>query len=182
MSSNSSSHRHAWDLIPWIVNGSAHAQERTAVETHLSQCDECRAELQFQRELCAAVRTEPAGELAAGNAEHELSLQRLRARLECDENAPVATGGLLAYRTLSAAQIAPTGATIRIVFEPRVTLGQLQALLERRGLTVVGGPSPAGVWTLAPSSTFGHAAMEAALSSLRADPVVRFSEPLDSAP
>ncbi|HTT05793.1 MAG TPA: zf-HC2 domain-containing protein [Steroidobacteraceae bacterium] len=226
MSPNSSTHRHTWDLIPWIVNGTAQSEERAAVQAHLAQCEECRAELQFQRGLRAAVRAQPADALAAGAAEEELGLRRLRARLECEPteappprhalsrathsrwavawaaaaaleavalgalgmalwsraHVPIAPAQLPAYRTLSATQSAPAAATIRIVLEPRATLAQLQALLERTGLTVVAGPSPAGVWSLAPSNASGHAATAAALRSLRTDPAVRFAEPLDSAP
>lgn len=235
MSLNASSHRQTWDLIPWIVNGTAQPQERASAETHLAQCDECRAELQFQRGLCAAIRAEPVSAPAAGAVDEELGLQRLRVRLQSGEqdtagvadateallarqtpagrahsgwavtwaaaaaleavalgtlgmalwsraHVPVAPAVLPAYRTLSAAQIAPASATIRIVLEPRTTLGELQALLERSGLTVVAGPSPAGVWSLAPSNASGHAATAAALRSLRAEPAVRFAEPLDGVP
>ncbi len=250
MSPDSSIHRQAWDLIPWIVNGTADAPDRAAIETHLSQCEQCREELQFQRTLRATMTAEPtvtASEVDAGD-----SWERLRVRLDrdalptCDESPvgaseSVGTSGSVdaaesrvalpgvnassrwprsgwtagwvaaaaleavalgalgmaiwsksrppepaawapAYRTLSDLQTVPAAATIRVVLDARTTLAQLQALLERSGLQIVSGPSPAGVWSLAPSSASGRSATEAALRSLRADPLVRFAEPLDTAP
>ena len=38
MIDTSSVHRQAWDLIPWIVNGSAPESEWRAVQPHLESC------------------------------------------------------------------------------------------------------------------------------------------------
>lgn len=234
MSPSSSIHRQAWDLIPWIVNGTADARDRAVVEAHLSQCEDCRKELQFQSTLRATMAAESAS-VTASVVDVGNGWERLRARLDCDSLptcdessvdaseqivgprrfhpptrsprsgwavgwvAAVALGALgmaiwsksrppepaawlPAYRTLSDTQTVPATATIRIVLEPRTTLAQLQALLERSGLQIVAGPSAAGVWSLAPSSASGHSAAEAALRSLRADPAVHFAEPLDTVP
>lgn len=239
MSPSSSIHRQAWDLIPWIVNGTADVRDRAAVEAHLSQCEHCRNELHFQSTLRASMAAEPAA-MASAAVEAEDGWQRLCARLDrdslpaCDENPvdtsqsmgsrpgrhaprrsprsgwavgwvaaavleavalgamgmamwsksrlPEPSAGVPAYRTLSDVQTVPANATIRVVLEPRTTLAQLQALLGRSGLTIVAGPSPAGVWSLAPSRASGHSATEAALRNLRADPAVHFAEPLDTAP
>jgi hypothetical protein len=54
---------------------------------------------------------------------------------------------------------------------------QLQVLLSGTGLTVVAGPSEAGVWALAPVSASGRDA-DGALARLRASPAVRFAEPV----
>ncbi len=48
-------HRRAWDLIPWVVNGSADAAERQRVEAHLATCTDCSDELARQSQLQAAI-------------------------------------------------------------------------------------------------------------------------------
>lgn len=44
--------RDAVELLPWLLNGSLEAAERSAVRAHLAACDACRGEL----ELTAAAR------------------------------------------------------------------------------------------------------------------------------
>ena len=55
MSNDTSMHRHTWDQIPWIVNGSVSETERQVVESHLESCADCREELEFQRRLVIAM-------------------------------------------------------------------------------------------------------------------------------
>jgi hypothetical protein len=73
---SSSVHRQAWDLIPWIVNDSAPESERQAVQAHLDSCADCRQELEFQRQLQAAMAQRSAPDIDARD-----SWQRLRNRL-----------------------------------------------------------------------------------------------------
>jgi len=53
MMNDSLVHRHTWDQIPWMVNGTLPEGERPAVETHLAGCADCRSELEFQRPSCS---------------------------------------------------------------------------------------------------------------------------------
>ena len=76
-SENSSAHRRAWDLIPWIVNGSAPDSERLAVQAHLDACADCRQELEFQRQLQAAMSLPGTSKIDPRD-----SWQRLRSRLD----------------------------------------------------------------------------------------------------
>ena len=48
-------HREAWELIPWVVNGTATEQERALVHAHLADCADCTSEFRFQSELRTAV-------------------------------------------------------------------------------------------------------------------------------
>jgi anti-sigma factor RsiW len=81
------------------------------------------------------------------------------------------------YRTLSAPEAAPLSAgQIRAVFSPDLNLGELQGLLTTSKLSVVGGPTEAGVYTLAIDDA--HASVENALARLRANASVRFAEPI----
>lgn len=84
-------------------------------------------------------------------------------------------GGLdAAYRTVSSAAPAAGVGSVRAVFSPTMTLGELQALLERSRLQIVNGPSPDGVYTLATVAA-GDDPRQAILA-LRAHPGVKFAE------
>jgi hypothetical protein len=84
------------------------------------------------------------------------------------------------YSTMTA--IAPSvndGPGFRVVFTPGMTLIELRDVLRAQRLVVVAGPSEAGVFTLrlAVGATDSGAAADA-LATLRADPRVRFAEPV----
>jgi hypothetical protein len=83
------------------------------------------------------------------------------------------------FRTLSTAQTEP--AALRVVFAPATTLGELQALLQANQLSVLAGPTDAGIFTLALRSADRKLSREEALARLRADPRVRFAEPVGTA-
>src|ERR1041384_6226948 len=51
-------HGECWNLLPWIANESAAAKDVARVEAHLRDCHECQEELEFQRQLRNAIRTE----------------------------------------------------------------------------------------------------------------------------
>lgn len=74
-------HRRLWELIPWVVNGSAAAGERQAVEEHLHTCADCRDEYAFHRCLQAGIAMEPPG---ASDIPAQPGLQRLLARIDAD--------------------------------------------------------------------------------------------------
>jgi hypothetical protein len=206
-------HKHTWDLIPWIANGTAADDERDAAQRHLLDCQACRDELAAQRQLQQAMRVPPAIEAMPHG-----SLQKLWERIDAQPEAapreavepPVTrasrlTGWLAAavvvqtlllgvlsvallknpreadaaYRTVSAQSEAPRAPSVRAVFSPSMTLGELQALLERTQLRIVNGPSADGVYTLATVSATTDA--QQALLALRAHPAVQFAEPVAAA-
>ncbi|MGA2776212.1 MAG: zf-HC2 domain-containing protein [Steroidobacteraceae bacterium] len=70
------------------------------------------------------------------------------------------------------------GAHIRAVFSPNLSVGELKRLLADHALTIVGGPSDAGAYTLA--FTEPHASsqqMDRVIAALRGDTRVSFVEP-----
>ncbi len=81
------------------------------------------------------------------------------------------------YRTLSTPAAALAGGQIRAVFASDLALGNLQALLSISRLSIVGGPTEAGVYTLALGDENGS--VDAALTGLRQSAAVRFAEPID---
>jgi hypothetical protein len=80
------------------------------------------------------------------------------------------------YQTLSSPAPFAGAGQIRAVFAPDLPLRDLQTLLASSELTIVGGPTEAGVYTLA--STKDKADVDAALAGLRGNPTVRFAEPI----
>ena len=205
-------HLHAWELLPWIVNGRASEADERLVGAHVRDCEQCRDELAAQRRLHAAMTPHE----HAGDLDIERGLARLWERFD-EAEAPAARGAASAprrspmaalaaglavlalleagglamlgiqhddagapanYRTLSE-PAAATRATIRLVADPAMPVGRLQALLAPLHLQIVGGPGENGVYSLAP--TAGHADVAAQLSALRAAPQVRFAEPVGGA-
>jgi anti-sigma factor RsiW len=83
------------------------------------------------------------------------------------------------YTTLSADASPAAGSEhIRAVFAPDVTLSALNELLSRTALSIIRGPSDAGVYTLAftdPHGTNGR--LDQAIAALRANAQVQFAEP-----
>ena len=222
---SSSQHRQSWDLIPWVINGTASESERRTVEEHLQGCSDCRGEMEFQQRLQRAVAQE-------GNVEADTqsSWARFRDRFDADPMPSLAarlgprrvrhsehrwmpwvmaamlvqgvglgvlgaalwsrapSGSLNAaapssvYRTLSASQPQAQPATVRVVFAPTMTLGELRAVLASARLQVVSGPSDADVWSLAPAGESTRAATDVAVHALRSSPSVRFAEPIGASP
>lgn|SRR5579885_694968 len=210
-------HRQAWDLIPWVVNGSASPEECRLLEAHLTGCRDCREEYEFQRRLWFALSRER----EEGTPDPRQALERLWARIDRmpqnvgaipargprRSSAAYARGLLLAviaetaviaglsvalwlrpappapaaYRTLTQAPAPAKAAIVRAVFEPQLRLEALQGLLTRTGLEIVSGPSAAGVYALAPLPGAAPTDAEAAAARLRADPAVRFAEPIVAA-
>ena len=81
------------------------------------------------------------------------------------------------YRTVTTASARTPHEIIRAVFAPQVTLGDLQALLAQAELKIVAGPTEAGVYSLAATSS---RPVDASLAILRRQAAVRFAERTDA--
>ena len=74
-------HRQSWDLIPWLVNETLDDAQREIIETHLSQCVDCREELAFQRSVHAGIAEDGyTTEVAA-----PIALSRLFERIDAED-------------------------------------------------------------------------------------------------
>jgi hypothetical protein len=83
------------------------------------------------------------------------------------------------YTTLTApAESAGDGEYLRVVFEPGLEAGAIDALLAERGLVVTAGPSPRGVYTLEFTAIRDAGGRAAVLAELQADPQVLFVQPV----
>ena len=204
------SHQQAWELLPWLVNETLAPMEREGVETHLASCGECRDEAERCRALGALVRSadvapspHPAQLAQLMRRVDEAEQTRKRPRLVRLLGARrvnvwwalAAQAAVLVvllavvfwspapsrFRTLSdpAPPAVVTQRQVRVVFAPTTTEAELRrALLEVRG-EVVGGPSPLGAYTIAVPA--GAEPLQLVLEHLRADPHVRFAEPVAGA-
>jgi hypothetical protein len=108
----------------------------------------------------------------------ELLLGSVLALWWLQSRAPLAAADAAPYRTLALPDpAAATGTRWRVVFQEQRTLQELQALLRAQGLTVVAGPSEAGVFTLAADAAQRSAAEpDAVAARLRESALVRFAE------
>jgi hypothetical protein len=80
------------------------------------------------------------------------------------------------YQTVSSPASIPAAATMRVVFAPDMTLEQMHAVLLDAQMSVVSGPSEAGVYSLAPVNAARAQAMQRSLGRLRSNRNVRFAE------
>lgn len=78
------------------------------------------------------------------------------------------------YQTLTAPAAELPGASIRIVFAPSLSLAQVAAILQPLQLQIVGGPGPAGSFSLASAGPLTPALLKA----LRGQAGVRMAEPI----
>lgn len=229
-------------LIPWYVNGTLGASQRSILERHLEECAVCRADLSLEREVHASMAVVPSIEYIPA-----ASLKRLSARLDDAMDRPgrigasagvdgpghadglddigasgdidvqtthrgiwarrwsgaiaasvaivvVALGlvvgdrgdsndrmGSASYHTVTNARPTVRGEVIRAVFAPGITLVDLQSLLDEAQLRIVDGPTEAGVYSLASTTS---RPVKASLQVLRQHPAVRFAESMqrDSSP
>ena len=92
---------------------------------------------------------------------------------------PVQSGDSSTYDTVSKAAPQHPRTVIRAVFVDNVTLKELQGLLDDAGLSIVSGPTEAGVYSLAMN---GSESAAWSLQRLRAHDSVRFAETITPLP
>ena len=198
-------HRQAWDLIPWVLNGTADEAEREQLQSHLLACEDCRAEFEFQHDLQRGMAMTPAAPgLDAGRALQRFwAAEKTEQALQLPRHKPwaarrwlvaavvlqaVGLAGLSAviavrtapaqYQVLSRPE--PVGAVppvIRIVPAPGLQMGELRALLARSDLQLVQASADAGHLGLAldPGARFSR---DSAVQRLRAEPGILLAEPI----
>ncbi|MCQ4165822.1 anti-sigma factor [Tahibacter harae] len=145
MNQEPNAHCQTWELIPWVVNGTATAAQRERVEAHLRTCADCREEFALQQQFHAAMLARP-----AVTSDPQPALAQLFARLELQgELAPVETVPRRRHRAnawLAAAVVVQA-----------VGLGLLGAALLHRSGNGSAAPAEAGYRTLS-STAPGRAA------------------------
>lgn len=199
------SHERAFDLLPWLVNGTLAGGEREAVEEHARTCIACRREWKYQQQLHANVRARRTTDLSVEAGFEQLDREldtagrtegrRWRSHYSGAARFAVAAAAGIAvlavllwftplpqitdrtYLTLTAP--APgDAALLDIVFAADTTAAEMQALLDHIGGEIVAGPSELGRYSV---RVRGDAADDSRLAellgTLAADSRVRFAGP-----
>jgi hypothetical protein len=191
-------HSRAFELLPWLVNGTLAGAERAAVETHARACIACRRELKEQQRLHAALRAHGAADVSAeagfDRLERDLAASATRRRrlAAIAPFAVSAAAGLAVlaillwltplpqlddgdYRTL-ATPPATSAPLLDVVFAEDTTAAQMQALLDDIGGEIVAGPSELGRYSIrVGDGGADDARLTQLLDALAKDPRVRFS-------
>lgn len=81
MNDEPNAHCQTWDLIPWVVNGTATRSQRERVENHLRDCLDCRNEFALQQQFHAGMCADAQGRV---DSDPQPALQRLFARLDAE--------------------------------------------------------------------------------------------------
>ena len=195
-------HSRAFELLPWLVNGSLGAEERDTVEQHVRSCLACHRELKEQQRLRAALRAQPAVHLSPQTNFEKLA-RTLDGRPALGTQPPrrfeplvrfaaaavvaaIAVGAVLwlsptrldtrgDYHTLASGPAAQAD-ELDIVFGQSVTQAQMQNLLEEIGGKIEAGPSGVGRYRVRIESPGANGAqLDALLGKLNKDPRVRFA-------
>ena len=197
-------HEQTQRVLPWYVNGTLQADEAAAVEAHLAECEECRADLDAEMSLARRIAslsqdadrgwTALRDRLEARAAPRRLGLWRSAGAVL---QRPVPVGWAMValaasfavvatlfwttdwrsgatYHALSATP-ASSEANVIVIFKPTTTERALRQALVRSRARLVDGPTATDAYVL-------HVAPEqrsAALAELGADPNVRMVEPID---
>ena len=198
-------HKVADALLPWFVNGTLDADERTLVEQHLAECARCRDEAEWLRDLhaaCIAGEATPGASSAFHKLRSRLDAPRPRAGLRTPRlrsnvrpwahwviGAQLALIAALSvlwlqqndehaalYRTLGASTNARAVGSLVVVFDPAASEAELRRVLRSVGARVVDGPTRSNAYVL----DVPAAGREQALRTLRSEPAVALAEELDS--
>lgn len=194
-------HARAFELLPWLVNGTLMGAERDAVEQHARTCIVCRREIKEQQALHAAARARRTVDVSA-----EVGFDRLSNELDA---APAAHRWQLRYATAAPfAAAAAAGVAVLaillwftplpgldagrystlttppstaetlldVVFADATTAAEMQALLDEIGGEIVAGPTSLGRYSVrVAGAQTDEAQVRDLLAGLGADPRVRFA-------
>jgi hypothetical protein len=195
-------HSAAFELLPWLTNGSLAAAEREGVELHVRSCIVCRREIKELERLRSAVRNQPTLHLSAEGGldrlERELDRESARRPAARDSGyvpffrfAAVATIGVAFlsalvwllpgvenradYATL-ATQPHEQHAQIDVVFDRDTPAADIQSLLHNVDGEIVAGPTDLGRYGVRiHDGTATDAELDALVATLGRDPRVRFA-------
>ena len=196
------SHSRAFELLPWLVNGSLGAEERELVEQHIRSCLACHRELKEQQRLRAALRAQPVVHLSPQTNFDKLAraldgppalgtppVRRFTQLVRFAAAAAVAVTAVGAvlwlsptrlgmhgdYQTLASGVAAPHG-ELDIVFGQSVTQAEMQSVLEQIGAKIQSGPSGVGRYRVRLERPIASdAELDALAAKLGKDPRVRFA-------
>lgn len=169
-----SEHDSVQKLIPWFVVGTLSAHETDRIESHLTDCEECREDVAYERRLARGIATLP---LNPDDGWEALQLRMGEERPARAAGArlihrrvplPWAVAGSLAaavafavvlagvrpnaapqqtYRTLGSSGSAADGQVV-VLFNPDTTEQEMRVILSAQHARLVDGPTAAGAYVL----------------------------------
>jgi hypothetical protein len=196
-------HNEAQHLLPWLLAGTLEGAELERVQAHLGSCEQCRADLAWERHLRAA------GQQREPSLDTDKALARLLPRLGPQQAADgragrwksaVAANDSRWLRALACVQMVviavlallllrpgddnpgyrglgaagPAQGNLVVVFDPDTPERELRRILQAADARVVDGPTVTDAYVLAvPPSR-----QAATLGRLRAEPAVTLAQPL----
>jgi anti-sigma factor RsiW len=199
-----SPHEQAQQLLPWYVNGTVEADEAAAVEAHLADCAECRADLAAEQVLAREIAALPldvehawsmlSDRIDAAGPPRRLAepvpFLRRKVAIGWALGGPLAAAAAVAfavaivpgapspvgqtYRALGSAPTAAPGNAL-VMFRPDTRDGDLRAALTKVGARIVDGPTASGAYVV----RIAPAGRAQALDGLRATPQIVLAEPID---
>lgn len=183
-------------LLPWHANGTLEPGERAAVNDHLAECVECRADLAAEQALRAHIAAIPTASPAEPalkaqgvlpNTPVRLFRRRISTGWQLAASAAVAAIVALAvplaltpsqprddYRLLSSGATSSSGNAI-VLFAPETSQRELRTALGEAGAEIVGGPTASGAFEV----WLDPATRTAALGALRENKQVLLAQPID---
>ena len=196
-----SPHEEVQRLLPWLVNGTLAPDEVELVEAHLSECAECRADLQTERQLAREIASMPVDiESSWADIEQRLEAERpivtrpegfWRKRIPvawavASPLAAAAAVGLVFVNVTPSAPVSqeyralgsPTAvqaANVVVMFEDSTRVKDMRAALAAADARLVDGPTETGAYLL----RVDGAKREQALKSLRDNDAIALAEPID---
>jgi hypothetical protein len=202
----SSIHKVVDALLPWYVNGTLEGEELEGVRQHLHECELCRQEAEWLRELhaaCVAAESAPGASDAFHGLRRQLEAPAPDKRSSASPRvasssawtrwalaASVAIAVVLGasvlrdtsapalYRTLGASGgSAQTSGSMIVVFDPVTTEAELRRILRSADARLVDGPTQANAYVL----DVPAAERQDALRALRAEHAVVLAELLGPA-
>jgi anti-sigma factor RsiW len=200
-------HKETQTLLPWYANGSLEPAEAAAVEAHLAECAECRADLKLEHVLSASIADLPADtaqgwETLRARVESEAAQRPVVRKLPANTflRRPVPMGWVIAAQAACLVVVVGAGGlalkpsvrpqyqalgaapaaqagNLVVVFRPTTSEQDLRGLLIRSGARLVDGPTASDAYVL----HVAPAERNEILTRFRSNSHIVLAEPIDGA-
>lgn len=155
--------QHPEELLPWYVNGTLSDSEKTEVERHIGQCEQCRAEiemLQIIRDVAKqSIEQAPPAELGWKRLARDIKKEKsslgkrawLRPALAAAIVVIVLQSGLLAFFITKPDTVQPLGQTeagvvLQLRFAPQTKELDMRKLLQKIDADFISGPGALDIY------------------------------------
>ena len=199
-----SPHEETQRLLPWLINGTLAAEEAAAVDSHLAECAQCRADLLSEQALAGAVARLPADveaswaamdrrlEQITDRGPYRASTRWFRRRVPMGwvAAAPLAAAAAIAlvflniapppepageYRALGATTAGARTGNLVVLFSDGTSERQMRETLVAAEARLIDGPTVTGAYVL----NVDEAKRDQALKQLRDSASIALAEPID---